>query len=99
MRIRQQALIVVPLIISVLASAFCVLGYFIGIALGMPSRLHMPPALRGVGIVLLALGFLFMGWLFRYRKPTEIIVSTYVTMRKAIGRITTGRAHPRELSP
>jgi protein-S-isoprenylcysteine O-methyltransferase Ste14 len=86
MRIRHQALLLVPLIISVLASAFGVLGYFIGIALGMPSRLSMPPALRGVGIVVLALGFLFMGWLFRYRKPTEILVSTYVTMRKAIRR-------------
>jgi protein-S-isoprenylcysteine O-methyltransferase Ste14 len=84
MRIRQQALIVVPLIISILASAFGVLGYFIGIAFGMPSRLCMPPALRGVGIVILALGFLFMGWLFRYRKPAEILISTYVTMRKAI---------------
>jgi protein-S-isoprenylcysteine O-methyltransferase Ste14 len=86
MRIRQQSLIVIPLIISVLASTFAVLGYFIGIAFGMPSRLCMPPALRGVGIVVLALGFLFMGWLFRYRKPTEIFVSTYVTMRKAIRR-------------
>lgn len=86
MRIRQQALIVVPLIIGILAGAFCVFGYFIGIAFGMPGRLCMPPALRGVGVVVLALGFLFMGWLFRYRKPTEILVSTYVTMRKAIRR-------------
>ena len=86
MRVGQQALIVVPLIISVLASAFGVLGYFMEIAFGMPSRLCMPPALRGVGIVVLALGFLFMGWLFRYRKPDEILVSTYVTMRKSVGR-------------
>jgi len=86
MRIRQQSLIVIPLIISVLASAFGVLGYFIGIAFGMPSRLCMPPALRGVGVVVLALGFLFMGWLFRYRKPAEILASAYVTMRKSIRR-------------
>jgi protein-S-isoprenylcysteine O-methyltransferase Ste14 len=86
MRIRQQALIVVPLIISVLASAFGALGYFIGIVFGLPSRLFMPPTLHGVGVVVLALGFLFMGWLFRYRKPTEILTSTYVTMRKSIRR-------------
>ena len=86
MGLRQQALIVVPLIISVLAGAFGVLGYFMEIAFGMPSRLCMPPALRGVGVIVLALGFLFMGWLFRYRKPAEILASTYVTMRKSIGR-------------
>ena len=86
MRIRQQSLIVVPLIIGALASAFGILGYLIGIAFGMPSRLCMSPALRGVGVVVLALGFLFMGWLFRYRKPAEILVSTYVTMRKAVRR-------------
>lgn len=86
MRIRQQALIVVPLVISVLASAFGVLGHLMGIAFGIPSRLRMPPALRGVGVVVLALGFLFMGWLFRYRKPAEILASTYVTIRKFVRR-------------
>jgi len=86
MSIRQQALIVVPLIISILASTFGVLGYFIGIAFGIPNRLCMPPALRCVGVVMLALGFIFMAWLFRYRKPTEILFSTYVTMLKAIRR-------------
>ena len=95
MHIRQQALIVVPMIISVLASAFGVLGYFIGIAFGMPNRLCMPPALRGVGLVALILGFLFMGWLFRYRNPAEILVSTYVTMRKSIRRIRPDEASAR----
>jgi hypothetical protein len=98
MSIRQQALIVLPLIISVLTSAFGVLGYFMEIALGMPSRLCMPLALRGVGVIVLALGFLFMGWLFRYRKPAEILASTYVTIRKAIRR-TRPDTHPSELSP
>jgi protein-S-isoprenylcysteine O-methyltransferase Ste14 len=46
----------------------------------------MPPVVRGVGVVLLALGFLFMGWLFRYREPVEILASTYVTIRKSIRR-------------
>ena len=92
---RQQALIVVPLIISVLAGAFGVLGYFIGIAFGVPSRLCLPPALRGVGVVVLALGFLFMGWVFHYRKPAEILLSTYVTMRKFIRRTRPGDASAR----
>ena len=84
MRIKQQALIVVPLVIGVLASVFGVLGYFIGVAFGIPNRLGIPLSIRGIGLILLVLGFLFMGWLFRYRKPNDIIISTFVTMRKSI---------------
>jgi protein-S-isoprenylcysteine O-methyltransferase Ste14 len=83
MNTRRQALIVVPAIICVLAGTFGVLGYVMGIAIGLPSRFCMPPLLRGVGVIVLTLGFLLMGWLLRYRGLTEIITSTYVTMRKA----------------
>jgi protein-S-isoprenylcysteine O-methyltransferase Ste14 len=85
MGLRQQALIVVPLIIGVIAGAFGVLGYFLETVFGMPSRFYMPPVVRGVGVFLLALGFLFMVWLFKHRKPAEIVASTYVSMRKFIG--------------
>jgi protein-S-isoprenylcysteine O-methyltransferase Ste14 len=84
MNTRQQALIVVPLIIAILASTFGVLGYLMVMAVGLPSRFGMPPQLRGVGVIVLTLGFLLLGWLFRYRKPIEIIASTYVSMRTAI---------------
>jgi protein-S-isoprenylcysteine O-methyltransferase Ste14 len=81
---RQQALIVVPLIICILTCTFGVLGYFMGIVIGLPGRLSIPPLFRGVGIIVLTIGLLLMGWLFRYRKPTDIITSTYLTMRKAV---------------
>lgn len=81
-----KALIVVTTIISVITGVFGILGYFTGIAFGLPVHLGLPPALRGVGIVMLALGFVLMVWLFRYRKPAEILASTYMTMRKAIRR-------------
>jgi len=84
MNARRQALIVVPSVICVLASAFGVVGYFLGIAVGLPTRCSMPPLLRGFGVVVLGLGFLFLGWLFRYRKPGEVITSTYVSMRNAV---------------
>ena len=35
-------------------------------------------------MVVLAVGFLFMGWLFLYRNPSDILASTYVTIRKSI---------------
>ena len=95
---RQQALIVVPLIISLLGSGFGILGYFIGEVLGIPSRLHLPPILRASGGIVVAFGFIVLGWLFKYRKPTEILVSTYATMRKAVRRRplqdTSSRAEP-----
>jgi len=98
MSTKQKALIVVPLIISLLGSAFGVLGYFMGEALGMPSRLHPPALLRASGGIVVAFGFIVLGWLFRYRKPVEILLSTYVTMQKAIRRRplqdTSSRAEP-----
>ena len=95
MRVRLQALVVVPLVIGAIASAFGVLGHFLGNALGMPGRLGMPPALRGAGVVVLALGFLLLGWVFRHRKPAEILASTYATMRKAVRRTRQDEASAR----
>ena len=84
MKTRVQALIVVPLIIGVLASIFAVIGYFVTGVLGIPIRLHLPVMLRAAGACVLAFGFAFMGWIFKYRSPFEIVFSTYVTMRKTI---------------
>jgi protein-S-isoprenylcysteine O-methyltransferase Ste14 len=83
---RRQALIVVPLVIGLLCTVSGLLGYLTGIAFGIPNRLHLPAALRALGFVLLAIGFFLLGWVFRYRKPTEVVLSTYVTMRKTISR-------------
>ena len=83
---RRQAVIVVPVVTGSLCTASGFLGYLIVTALGIPNRLHLPAAVRGLGLVLLAIGFLLLGWVFRYRKPTEVLLSTYVTMRKAITR-------------
>ena len=80
---KIQALIFVPLIVSVLTGAFALLGHFVLDAFGIPARLHMPTVMRAAGVGVLAFGFVFMGWLYKYRSPAEIFLSTYVTMRKA----------------
>jgi len=87
MGVRRQALFAVPSIIVVLGSAFGLLGYFLGSALGIPNHLHMPFALRAAGAAVLGFGFAMMVWISRYRKPMEIITSTYVTIRKNIQRM------------
>jgi protein-S-isoprenylcysteine O-methyltransferase Ste14 len=95
MNLSQKAIIIVPLVICSIAGAFALLGHLIGHALGMPSRLNMPLAVRGIGVVALMLGVLFMGWVCRYRRPFNILISTYVSMRKIIKRLPPGQASSR----
>jgi protein-S-isoprenylcysteine O-methyltransferase Ste14 len=83
----------VPIMICVLACIFGLIGYLIVQALELPARLGMPSGLHIAGLIVLFLGFLFMGWLYRYRKPIDILVSTYVTMLK-----TLRQAQPTEAS-
>ena len=80
---NRQALIVVPLIICTLTGAFAVLGQLVLGVFGSPVRLHLSPVIRAVGVGPLTFGLVFMGWLFKYRSPIEILMSTYATMRKA----------------
>jgi protein-S-isoprenylcysteine O-methyltransferase Ste14 len=83
MSTRQRAMCVVPAIIVAIAAAFGTIGYLLDIALGLPQRFQTPWAVRGSGVVVLALGMGVMGWIWRYRRPGDILVSTYVTMQKA----------------
>ncbi len=81
---KGQAVIVVPLVVGVLSGVFAVVGHFMGSALGIPNHLHLPATVRATGVGVLAFGFIFMGWVFKCRKPVAVLTSTYVTMRKAI---------------
>jgi hypothetical protein len=86
MGMRQQALIVVPLIIGAVNVLFAFLGYFASWALDIPVLLHVPIITRFAGLVVLVFGFVFMGWIFKYRRPIDILISTYLTMRNACRR-------------
>ena len=86
MGIKQQAFCVVPAVIAVLGGVFGLLGYYLGNVLGIPNRFQMPLALRGMGVAVLGFGLAMMVWISRYRKPVDILVSTYVTMCKNIRR-------------
>jgi protein-S-isoprenylcysteine O-methyltransferase Ste14 len=83
---KERAFLVVPLFVASLATAFGVAGHFLGVALSMPDRFSLPIAVRGVGVVVLALGSAMMIWISRYRKPSDIVVSTYVTICKNLRR-------------
>jgi len=89
---------VVPLIVAALCAAFGAIGFLLENALRIPHRLQMPWAVRSGGVALFGLGLGLMGWLSKYRKPGDVLVSTYVTIRKSVCKKSTedrsARAEP-----
>jgi protein-S-isoprenylcysteine O-methyltransferase Ste14 len=83
---KIKAVILVPLLISAIVAAFSALGYCIMNVFGMPFSLALPFPVRLFGLLLIALGLISLSWLFTYRKPVDILVSTYVTFLKAVRR-------------
>lgn len=87
---KVSAVIFVPLVVFVTVTFFFALGYMITVIFRLPSRFALPLSIRLFGLFLVALGFVFLAWLFRYRKPIDIVVSTYVTFVKAVRRVPLG---------
>lgn len=77
-----KAFLLVPLIVFGVVTVFFAFGYLVTLVFGMPFSLGLALPIRLLGTLVLFSGFLFLGWLFRYRKPVDIIVSTYVTFLK-----------------
>jgi len=92
---KKQALLFVPLIIGILTCIFALIGYFIIIFIGIPVRYNMPPVFRAAGLIIIIFGFSFAGWLFKYRSPIQIVMSTYLTMRNAIDKSKPAKARSR----
>ncbi|MGQ9718839.1 MAG: methyltransferase family protein [Nitrososphaerales archaeon] len=80
--IRIKALLLVPLVVFVVITIFFTLGYLITIVLGMPFGFGFGLPIRLLGLLTLACASLSFGWLFRYRKPIDVLISTYVTFSK-----------------
>jgi hypothetical protein len=81
--VRNAFPIAVPAI-AALIFIFALLGHVIGAALGIPTRLALPVAVRVFGGTVLSAGLVLLGWVFQCRKPVNIFVSTFLTMRKAV---------------
>jgi len=80
--IKTRALLLVPLIVFVVMIVFFALGYLVTIVLGMPFSLGFELHIRLLGLLVLACVFIFFGWFFKYRKPVDVLISTYVTFSK-----------------
>ncbi len=90
--------IVALFIILALISIFFVISSFILRVLNLPSSLHLPLALRVMGAVFIGASVVLIIWLFKYRRPGTMLVSTYFTFRKLFTRTPikeiSGRVEP-----
>jgi protein-S-isoprenylcysteine O-methyltransferase Ste14 len=80
--IKTKALLLVPLIVLVVITVFFGLGYLLTIALGLPFSFVFVLPIRLLGLIVLAFTFIFFIWFFKYRKPVDVLISTYVTFSK-----------------
>jgi uncharacterized membrane protein len=73
---------IVFLVIAVLVGGLFALSFLVSTLLGLPFSLGPPIGVRLVGGAIVVAGLAMMGWVFRYRRPTVMMISTYVTFVK-----------------
>lgn len=81
---KLVALLTIPPFIAALATTFCLLGYYCVHLMGIPTQLGLPLGIRIVGAGLVLAGLALLGWVCRYRRPDEVLVSTYLTVCRAL---------------
>jgi len=80
--IKAARIILVSLAVLTLWAVFVTLGYLATIALHLPQSLGFPLSIRSIGLLAVLSSSLLFGWLIKYRKPVDILNSTYVTFSK-----------------
>jgi protein-S-isoprenylcysteine O-methyltransferase Ste14 len=90
MKSLAKAVVVASTVICVIVSVLFWLSSLITSLLGLPPNLNLQPALRMVGWAIFVTGIVAL-WLFRYRSPTTMIVSTYFTFVKMLTRTPVSR--------
>ena len=53
--------------------------------LGIPYALQEPLLLRAVGAAAVLVGLAFLAWSIRARRPADVVLSTWATLRKLLG--------------
>lgn len=80
----KAAVVAIPIILLIVGGVF-VVSYSVSMLLGLGS-LGLPPAVQACGTVLIIVGPALAGWVFRYRSPVSMVVSTHTTFVKMLGR-------------
>jgi protein-S-isoprenylcysteine O-methyltransferase Ste14 len=81
----KAAAVAAPIILLIVGGVFGI-SYFVSAFFGAGS-LGFPSVVRACGVALVVAGLAFAGWTFMYRSPATMIVSTYTTFTKMVGRI------------
>ena len=80
---KKIILFVILFIFSVVGSMLG-LGYLVTLILGHSFDLLFPLPVRLLGFLVIAVGLGIAGWTLNYRKPSDIMMSSYATVMKAI---------------
>jgi protein-S-isoprenylcysteine O-methyltransferase Ste14 len=95
---RARALAIGASIVATAVVALFCASYLVSVLLGLPLLVGLPVVVRLLGGVLVAFGLAMIAWAFRQRGPANVIVSTYVTLVKALNRTPSaeraGRTEP-----
>jgi len=73
---------IIFLAIAALVVGLFALSFLISTLLGFPFALGLPIEVRLAGSAIVLVGLVMMGWVFGYRKPADVMISTYVTFMK-----------------
>ena len=92
---RRRAFILVPIVVFVVIGTFLFLGYLTTLLFRIPLQLGLSPPIRLLGAALVALSFALWAWLFQYRRPTDVLTSTYWTFSKMFRRAELKQHHGR----
>jgi protein-S-isoprenylcysteine O-methyltransferase Ste14 len=96
-RVARSALIGGLTILTVLSILFG-LSYLISSLLNLPFSLNLAIIFRGLGVGIIVIALVVISWLFKFRRPADMIVSTYATFSKLLMRApiteSVGRTEP-----
>jgi len=79
--------ILAALFVLVLWSIFISIGYLVTILFQLPEKQELPLAARVIGLLASLSGLLLFVWLIEYRKPVDVLISSYATFTKMLRRV------------
>ncbi len=80
----RRAIILVPIVVLIVVGAFMLLGYVLTLLHRIPLELGLSVPIRLLGAALAMTGFALWIWLFQYRRPVDVLTSTYLTFSKLL---------------
>jgi protein-S-isoprenylcysteine O-methyltransferase Ste14 len=96
-KLGNAVAVAVPTILLIIIGLFAI-SYLATSLLGLPVSLGLPLVVRATGGATVVAGLAVAAWIFAYRSPADMIVSTYITFRKLLGRAPvsepSGRTEP-----